>query len=132
MATSLLKEVEASSVRLHIDKAKIPSQFGLELLEFQQQTVTWMVEREDAVTNAPQPRGGVLASEAGLGKTIMSIALIAAQRQRQRQRQEHQGTLVLTSAGRLEHWKNEVSHLKRWWILCITLDVTWFLNHPKR
>ena len=113
---NLWHAAEQASLRLHVDESKLPKEFGRRLLHYQQQTVTWMVEKEDALLRhtASLPHGGIIATETGMGKKVMAAALIVAQRQRLGDRPpgEYRGTLVLSRDDArdplLEKWKTEV------------------------
>ena len=111
----VLHAVEAASLDLPVDEKKMPKKFGVKLLRFQKQTVTWMIAKEDAAAAGPPlPPGGIIATEMGLGKTIMSAAVIVAQRQRLGAGVPvaERGTLVLTHCSLLEQWRNQVSLLR--------------------
>ncbi|KAJ1863039.1 DNA repair protein rad16 [Coemansia sp. RSA 989] len=72
-----------------------PAALKIPLLPFQQEGVQWMVEQE-----ATQFRGGILADEMGMGKTLQTIALLLANGGRP--------TLVVCPTVALLQWKAEI------------------------
>ena len=96
---------------------------GLSVSLFPHQLVglQWMQRREDeAKGEGFSPSGGIVADEAGLGKTLMTIALILAHRgelcpcsRNARKGEErdahHQPTLIVCPRGVVQQWVNEVA-----------------------
>ncbi|KAJ2850132.1 DNA repair protein rad16 [Coemansia brasiliensis] len=72
-----------------------PAALKIPLLPFQQEGVQWMVEQE-----ATAFRGGILADEMGMGKTLQTIALLLANGGRP--------TLVVCPTVALLQWKAEI------------------------
>ncbi|KAJ2260625.1 DNA repair protein rad16, partial [Coemansia sp. RSA 451] len=72
-----------------------PAALKIKLLPFQQEGVQWMSEQENT-----QFRGGILADEMGMGKTLQTIALILVNRGRP--------TLVVCPTVALLQWKAEI------------------------
>lgn len=69
----------------------------IDLLPFQAEGLSWMVEREADETT----RGGILADEMGMGKTLQTISLLLAS--------EVPGpTLVVCPAAAMLQWRNEI------------------------
>ncbi|KAH0650635.1 hypothetical protein KY284_030547 [Solanum tuberosum] len=56
-----------------------PSNFILPLLRYQKEWLAWSLNQENS-----QIKGGILADETGMGKTIQAIALVLAQRELQK------------------------------------------------
>ena len=65
---------------------------GYELRGYQKRGVFWMIKRE----LASQYKGGILADDPGLGKTIQTMALIASQPRK---------TLIIVPLAVLEQWR---------------------------
>ncbi|SBT81177.1 DNA repair protein rhp16, putative [Plasmodium malariae] len=57
------------------NKLKIPKELKFELLEYQKEGVSWMINQEYS-----NIKGGILADEMGMGKTIQAITLILCQK----------------------------------------------------
>jgi DNA repair protein RAD16 len=71
------KDYSTKSV-LSIDKVppvKVPKQITIPMLPFQQEGLAWMCHQETQAA-----RGGILADEMGMGKTIQMIALLCARK----------------------------------------------------
>eukprot|EP00927_Polykrikos_kofoidii_P070844 TRINITY_DN67222_c0_g1_i1.p1 TRINITY_DN67222_c0_g1~~TRINITY_DN67222_c0_g1_i1.p1 ORF type:complete len:1007 (+),score=209.45 TRINITY_DN67222_c0_g1_i1:91-3111(+) len=84
-----------------------PAALRIALLPFQEEGLGWMLDREaDAST-----RGGILADEMGMGKTLQTIALVLAS-------PSAGPTLVVVPASGLFQWRSEIkrfasSHARR-------------------
>lgn len=84
-----------------IGKSLQPPFLLVELLKFQLEGVSWMVERESSSTN-----GGILADEMGMGKTIQMIGLILSGN-------IGELTLVVVPAVALNQWISEIQRCTR-------------------
>lgn len=83
--------------------ATMPATFKADLPHFQQQAVSWALTLIDAGL------GGVLADDRGLGKTVETLAIIAARRQVRRDRHLPQRTsVVVVEPKELHHWERHV------------------------
>lgn len=75
----------------------------MKLFDYQQDGLDWLVSREklqyQEIDGARGIRGGILADEVGLGKTIMSIRLIA--------QNPKPNTLIIAPKSLLSQWINE-------------------------
>ena len=71
---------------------------GATLLPFQQEGFSWMVAQEAN----PATKGGILADEMGMGKTLQTIALIVAKRETVRP------TLVVCPVAAVMQWYSEI------------------------
>ncbi|CAG9472593.1 unnamed protein product [Plasmodium vivax] len=57
------------------NELKIPKELKFDLLEYQKEGVSWMINQEQSSV-----KGGILADEMGMGKTIQAITLILCQK----------------------------------------------------
>ena len=71
---------------------------GAKLLPFQQEGFSWMIAQE----SNPSTKGGILADEMGMGKTLQTIALIVAKRATVRP------TLVVCPVAAVMQWYSEI------------------------
>ncbi|CAM8880041.1 unnamed protein product [Rhodiola kirilowii] len=99
--------------------AEAPSDLTMPLLRYQKEWLAWALKKE-----ASEARGGILADEMGMGKTIQAIALVLAKRERSRAAShftesslpapsstglpEVKGTLVICPPVALTHWESEI------------------------
>ncbi|KAJ2798089.1 DNA repair protein rad16, partial [Coemansia guatemalensis] len=72
-----------------------PAALKIKLLPFQQEGVKWMADQEDTLF-----KGGILADEMGMGKTLQTIALMLVN--------HHRPTLVVCPTVALLQWKAEI------------------------
>lgn len=72
------------------------------LLPFQEEGLGWMVSQEHG-----DHKGGILADEMGMGKTIQTIAMIV-QRKEETPDQEHGPTLIVCPTSAMPQWADEI------------------------
>mmetsp|Transcript_8714 Transcript_8714/g.38802 ORF Transcript_8714/g.38802 Transcript_8714/m.38802 type:complete len:888 (-) Transcript_8714:2404-5067(-) len=82
---------------------KQPKQLTLPLLPFQEESLWWMTNQEDT-----RYKGGILADEMGMGKTLQTIALILARRKRDKDPSLSKTTLVVCPLVALSQWQSEI------------------------
>lgn len=95
---TIFQEMEREVV---IQPLAIPQPEGMtiELLPFQKEGLHWLIEQERT-----RYKGGILADEMGMGKTIQTIALFMSDKKEER----IAPNLVLAPAVALLQWKNEI------------------------
>ncbi|KAF5364376.1 hypothetical protein D9756_000893 [Leucocoprinus leucothites] len=76
-------------------RAEQPKRLKLTLLPFQQESLYWMRQQEQG-----EWRGGMLADEMGMGKTIQVIALLVSEQKRP--------NLVVAPTVAIMQWRNEI------------------------
>lgn len=101
------------------EAAEAPSDVIMDLLRYQKEWLAWALKQEDSVS-----RGGILADEMGMGKTIQAIALVLAKREFCRATGEEfetslslgsstglpqiKGTLVICPVVAVSQWVSEI------------------------
>lgn len=80
-----------------VERAKQPEGMALSLLPFQLEGLSWMIRQEEE----GKYKGGILADEMGMGKTIQMIALMMHDRSRT-------PNLVVAPTVALMQWKSEI------------------------
>lgn len=88
-----LEELAAKNV----ERAEQPSDLAVTLLNFQLEGLSWMVRQEES----GEYKGGILADEMGMGKTIQMIALMMHDRTKG-------PNLVVAPTVALMQWKSEI------------------------
>ena len=80
----------------------------MELFDYQNEGISWMLEREhykcipemvSDIKSLKHVRGGILADEVGLGKTLQTIKVI--------QKNKQKNTLILVPKSLVKQWTNE-------------------------
>ncbi|KAJ1766388.1 DNA repair protein rad16 [Coemansia sp. RSA 1813] len=87
--------LEPATADKKMGKIGQPRDLKMKLLPFQQEGVWWMAQQETSVF-----RGGILADEMGMGKTLQTIALLLVNRGKP--------TLVVCPTVALMQWKAEI------------------------
>ncbi|TKY48732.1 ATP-dependent helicase rhp16 [Spatholobus suberectus] len=99
------------------ETAEAPSDLTVPLLRYQKEWLAWALKQESSAT-----RGGILADEMGMGKTIQAIALVLAKREFQQRSCEPdqsipcssrllpviKGTLVICPVVAVTQWVSEI------------------------
>jgi DNA repair protein RAD16 len=79
-----------------LPEGEVPPSLQQTLLPFQKEGLLWMIHQEEG-----QHRGGILADEMGMGKTIQTIALILSRR-------SPKPTLVVCPVSSMLQWEDEI------------------------
>ncbi|RDX84596.1 Helicase-like transcription factor CHR27, partial [Mucuna pruriens] len=99
------------------ETAEAPSELTMPLLRYQNEWLAWALKQENSAS-----RGGILADEMGMGKTIQAIALVLAKREFQQSSCEPdqsipcssgllpviKGTLVICPVVAVTQWVSEI------------------------
>ncbi|CAJ1956296.1 unnamed protein product [Sphenostylis stenocarpa] len=98
------------------ETAEAPSDLTMPLLRYQKEWLAWALKQEDSAS-----RGGILADEMGMGKTVQAIALVLAKREFQESSEPDQskpcsssllpaikGTLVICPVVAVTQWVSEI------------------------
>jgi DNA repair protein RAD16 len=96
-----LQKWEASVERQLQNKKQAPPGLLMPLLPFQRESLAWMCEQEDS-----KYKGGILADEMGMGKTIQAISLIMTNRAKQEG--VVKSTLVVCPLVAMVQWRGEI------------------------
>ena len=96
-----LHKWEASVERQLQNKKEAPPGLLMPLLPFQRESLAWMCEQEDS-----KYKGGILADEMGMGKTIQAISLIMTNRAKQEG--VVKSTLVVCPLVAMVQWRGEI------------------------
>jgi DNA repair protein RAD16 len=90
------------------EAAEQPLDLIIPLLKYQKEFLAWATIQELSAV-----RGGILADEMGMGKTIQAISLVLARREvdRAKSREAVGHTLVLVPPVALSQWLDEISRL---------------------
>jgi len=95
LSEAVMPAVPAARVLPRHDK---PSALKVPMLPFQAEGLSWMLERENDRTT----KGGVLADEMGMGKTLQMIGLLLASK-------STGPNLVVCPAAAMLQWRNEIT-----------------------
>jgi hypothetical protein len=96
-----LQKWEASVERQLQNKKQAPPGLLMPLLPFQRESLAWMCEQEES-----KYKGGILADEMGMGKTIQAISLIMTNRAKQEGAVK--STLVVCPLVAMVQWRGEM------------------------
>lgn len=91
-----------SETALAVKQVKIPKEITAPMLPFQKEGVSWMVNQEQN----SKVRGGILADEMGMGKTIQAISLMCANPM-------DGPTLVVVPMAAVSQWAREIERFTR-------------------
>ncbi|CEJ03071.1 Putative Adenosinetriphosphatase [Rhizopus microsporus] len=96
MAVNELWDDLKNTEKAHIEPVEQPKELSLPLLPFQKYGVGWMIQQESVNTF----KGGILADEMGMGKTIQTISLLLSDKKKP--------NLVVAPTVAVMQWKREI------------------------
>ncbi|EFJ19828.1 hypothetical protein SELMODRAFT_109740 [Selaginella moellendorffii] len=105
-----------------------PRSMTVELMNHQKQALAWMLEQESS-----DRKGGILADDQGLGKTLSAIALILEASPRSMaqdhasQKKVRGGTLIVCPVSVIRQWESEIATK-----VAATAPLSTFVYHDKR
>ncbi|KAF8308831.1 hypothetical protein DL93DRAFT_2063577 [Clavulina sp. PMI_390] len=88
------------------EKAPQPEGFKATLLPFQQESVSWMRKQEEGVW-----KGGILADEMGMGKTVQMLGLLSSDRRKP--------NLIVAPTVAIMQWRNEIETHTTGFSVCV-------------
>ncbi|BFZ58946.1 DNA repair protein rad16 [Savitreella phatthalungensis] len=94
-------DLEHKEVRVPV-KANQPEILTLKLLPFQLEGLYWLRQQEQG-----EFRGGILADEMGMGKTIQTVSMLVSDMSRDSSKSEA-GTLIVAPTVAIMQWKSEI------------------------
>ncbi|CEM04117.1 unnamed protein product [Vitrella brassicaformis CCMP3155] len=104
------KRLDELVKRKLVERYKAPPELLLPLLPFQEEGLAWMCHQEES-----DCRGGILADEMGMGKTIQAVALLLKNKlEKDLTIDKPQGaTLVVSPLAAVLQWKNEIERFTK-------------------
>ena len=92
------------------EELQTPVVMNVTLMKHQRQALAWMVKRETLDRNTPKnhPRGGILADDQGLGKTLSALALIYHNKPTEHDFNAPRQTLIVCPVTMMHQWHEEI------------------------
>lgn len=103
------------------ETAEAPSELIMPLLRYQKEWLAWALKQEKS-----EIRGGILADEMGMGKTIQAIALVLAKREIPQKYHELNGTSPLSDSC------TDLSGIKATLVVCPVVAVSQWVSEIDR